>query len=412
MIVSVRIDNYSVFSSEAEFSMLADRGIRRFNGSVAKSAGFSLLKSACVFGANNAGKSCTLSAVAALKDLACGKRRILPKNIFTEDDSLSLGATFIFDNKAYSFDCTYKTHAGGGYFTYERLARIYFGKREDDVIYLREDNEKTYDIHNVKTDAIALFDCKSDILTPFTDCAAAKKLAAAAKILKGFSDEIIVLDMNGVTLEKTLSTLKKGGKECDLVREFIKNADLDLDDIFYDRESIPSPLVLETGNDSLTCGVNACDLARLTTVRRGIKIKSVYYDSSGTKRIIAAASYVCEALRLGKILVVDELDSGFHFKLTRAVVSLFNNSLNQKAQLICTLHDATLIDCAKLFRKDQIWFAYKDVDGEYLYSLNDLEESYGVSPKKIAEEYRDGAFGALPKPDLISILIDASDEEE
>lgn len=95
MIVSVRIDNYSVYSSEAEFSMLADRGLRRFNGSVAKSAGFSLLKSACIFGANNAGKSCTLRAIAALKDLACGKRRILPKNIFTEDDSLSLSLIHI-----------------------------------------------------------------------------------------------------------------------------------------------------------------------------------------------------------------------------------------------------------------------------------------------------------------------------
>lgn len=411
MIVSVRIDNYSVYSSEAEFSMLADRGLRRFNGSVAKSAGFSLLKSACIFGANNAGKSCTLRAIAALKDLACGKGRILPKNIFTEDDSLSLGATFIFDNKAYSFDCTYKTCDGGGYFTYERLARMYSGKKEDRVIYLRDENEKIYDIYNVKRSASELFDCKSDLLTPFADCAAAKKLAAAAKILKGFSDDVIVLDMNGVTLEKTLNVLKNGGTDCDLVREFIRQADLDLDDIYYDNESSCKPLDIETENNSLVCGVNACDLSRLTTVRRGVKIKSVYYDSSGTKRIIAAASYICEALRLGKTLVVDELDCGFHFKLTRAVVSLFNNTLNQKAQLICTLHDATLLDCAKLFRKDQIWFAYKDRDGEYLYSLNDLEEAYGVSPKKIAEEYRDGAFGALPKPDLISLLIDSDKEE-
>lgn len=411
MIVSVRIDNYSVYSSEAEFSMLADRGLRRFNGSVAKSAGFSLLKSACIFGANNAGKSCTLRAIAAIKDLACGKRRILPKNIFNEDDSLSLGATFIFDNKAYSFDCTYKTCDGGGYFTYERLARMYSEKKEDRVIYLRDENEKIYDIYNVKGSASELFDCKSDLLTPFTDCAAAKKLAAAAKILKGFSDDVIVLDMNGVTLEKTLNVLKNGGTDCDLVREFIRQADLDLDDIYYDNESSCKPLDIETENNSLVCGVNAYDLSRLTTVRRGVKIKSVYYDSSGTKRIIAAASYICEALRLGKTLVVDELDCGFHFKLTRAVVSLFNNTLNQKAQLICTLHDATLLDCAKLFRKDQIWFAYKDRDGEYLYSLNDLEEAYGVSPKKIAEEYRDGAFGALPKPDLISLLIDSDKEE-
>ena len=42
--------------------------------------------------------------------------------------------------------------------------------------------------------------------------------------------------------------------------------------------------------------------------------------------------------------VIDELDAGLHFKLTRAVVALFNNALNEKAQLIFTTHDVTLLD--------------------------------------------------------------------
>lgn len=49
------------------------------------------------------------------------------------------------------------------------------------------------------------------------------------------------------------------------------------------------------------------------------------FDSTGTKKIAAMASYVIEALEQGRILVVDELDSSIHFKLTRAIVAMFNN---------------------------------------------------------------------------------------
>ena len=48
--------------------------------------------------------------------------------------------------------------------------------------------------------------------------------------------------------------------------------------------------------------------------------------------VVGIASYVIEALEQGRILVVDELDSSIHFKLTRAIVAMFNNELNTSAQ--------------------------------------------------------------------------------
>ena len=60
-----------------------------------------------------------------------------------------------------------------------------------------------------------------------------------------------------------------------------------------------------------------------------------------------------EALEQGRILVVDELDSSIHFKLTRAIVAMFNNELNTGAQMIFTVHDINLMDCKRMFERNR-----------------------------------------------------------
>lgn len=63
------------------------------------------------------------------------------------------------------------------------------------------------------------------------------------------------------------------------------------------------------------------------------------------------ASYVIDALENGRILVVDELDNSLHFKLVRAIIAMFNNELNTKAQLICTVHDINLLELPEAVQK-------------------------------------------------------------
>ena len=103
---------------------------------------------------------------------------------------------------------------------------------------------------------------------------------------------------------------------------------------------------------------------------------------------------------------VDELDSSIHFKLTRAIVAMFNNELNTNAQMIFTVHDINLMDCKRMFRKEQIWFVHKDADGVYVYSLAGFTAQQGVrDTTDIMEKYRKGALGALPDPELINSLL-------
>ena len=100
------------------------------------------------------------------------------------------------------------------------------------------------------------------------------------------------------------------------------------------------------------------------------------------------------------------MDSSIHFKLTRAIVALFNNELNTNAQMIFTIHDINLMDCKRMFRKEQIWFVHKDEEGVYVYSLADFTAQEGVrDTTDVMEKYRKGALGALPDPELIKSLL-------
>lgn len=151
---------------------------------------------------------------------------------------------------------------------------------------------------------------------------------------------------------------------------------------------------------------NIMDQIRLVSTYKGVHVPSMMFDSTGTKKIAAIASYVIEALEQGRILVVDELDSSIHFKLTRAIVAMFNNELNTSAQMIFTVHDINLMDCKRMFRKEQIWFVHKDEEGVYVYSLADFTAQQGVrDTTDVMEKYRKGALGALPDPELINSLL-------
>ena len=74
--------------------------------------------------------------------------------------------------------------------------------------------------------------------------------------------------------------------------------------------------------------------------------------------------------------------------------------------MIFTVHDINLMDCKRMFRKEQIWFVDKEDDGVYVYSLADFTAQQGVrDTSDIIEKYRKGALGALPEPDLIRSLL-------
>ena len=210
---------------------------------------------------------------------------------------------------------------------------------------------------------------KNNLLCYLIDTSKFQYVHEMKQILIGFADKIDIINMNDIPMKHTIELMKNKNQLQHKVVEFIKNADLYMDNFEYvDMDKIQR----DVGEDNdkpeekvLDIPENIMDQIRLVSTYKGIHVPSMLFDSTGTKKIAAIASYVIEALEQGRILVVDELDSSIHFKLTRV----------------------------------------------YVYSLADFTAQQGVrDTTDIMEKYRKGALGALPDPELINSLLSIKGE--
>lgn len=129
-------------------------------------------------------------------------------------------------------------------------------------------------------------------------------------------------------------------------------------------------------------------------------------ESSGTQRLFDLAGPIYDALRHGRCLWVDELDTAMHHWLVRTLIRLFQDPASNPngAQLLFTTHDAAVMD-PTLLRRDQIWIVEKDAaQGSQLYSLADIDDK----PRKgqpLYKSFLSGRYGGVPRLDE-SVLLD------
>lgn len=163
-------------------------------------------------------------------------------------------------------------------------------------------------------------------------------LAEMKRIATAFASRIDIIDMNNIPLKRTIELMKSPGELQQKIVDFIKNADLYMDGFEYvdmDKVRLKSDSEIEKLEEkALDIPEQIMDQIRLVSVYKGVPVPSILFDSTGTKKIAALASYIIEGIEQGRILVVDELDSSLHFELTRAIVAMLNNKLNMDAQLI------------------------------------------------------------------------------
>ncbi len=411
MIIEIRVKNCFAFKNQVVFSMKADMRNKKFGANVHHADHFHVLKTAGLYGPNNSGKTCIVRCIHAIKGTLLNRNVKPVRHLFSEDPVCSLGVTFLYRGRKFSFDFAYDVNEEA--YVYERfseLSKDQYGNEKEEV-WLERDSAK------------AQYCCKDQDILPFMSAMAGNNLMIylvnvarfstlrqIKEILRGFASKIDIIDMNNIPLSHTIEILKNKNGLQDKVVEFIKNADLYLEDFAYiaeDKIQIERR-DLEAGptEQALQIPERIMDQIRLVSTYKGRKVPSMVFDSTGTKKITALAGYVVQGLEEGRILVVDELDNGIHFQLTRAIVSMYNNELNNGAQMIFTLHDISLMDCKRLFRKEQIWFVHKDEEQVYVYSLAEFTAQDGVrDTSDIREKYRRGVFGALPNPELIDTLL-------
>ena len=147
------------------------------------------------------------------------------------------------------------------------------------------------------------------------------------------------------------------------------------------------------------------DVTDVETIHAGVNVTGdairvpleLIDESDGTQKLYALAGPWLQVLRLGQVLVVDELDARLHPLLTRWLITQFHDPVTNPlgAQLIFTTHDASLLD-AKLFRRDQLWFTERDRAGATsLYSLWDFKKK-PRREENVRKGYLAGRYGAIP----------------
>ena len=416
MLLSLKVNNCLIYNSEVEFSLRANMHYKRFPNNVAIVGKINALKTAVLIGPNNSGKTNFVRIIATIKKIMLGKDAVLNGNLFSNNPMVEASISFLEGGAENLFEIKYD--ASKKEYVYERFAQIerddYKNVKTTDLL-IRDSLNKKYYSEDEGLAAAMKVAARNNILIYLVDTEEFSSLKKIKELMTAFASKIDVVDMNNIPIKKTIDMLKASDEVHKKIANFVLNADLYLDDYKYlSDDEIKNVLKAQNIGDAkpqenaLSAVAPLTEMLHLASVYKGVMVPSMLFDSTGTKKIAALASYVIEALENGRILVIDELDNSLHFRLTRAIIALFNNELNRNAQLIATVHDVSLLDCQTLFRKEQIWFTHKDRENAYLYSLAEFTaEKTGVrETSDLIEKYRKGMFGALPEPKLFQSLLE------
>ncbi|MFC5954377.1 ATP/GTP-binding protein [Streptomyces pratens] len=125
-------------------------------------------------------------------------------------------------------------------------------------------------------------------------------------------------------------------------------------------------------------------------------------ESAGTQALVEYAFTLERVARRGGTLVVDELGSSLHPRLSAFLVGLFQDPERNPhgAQLLFTSHDVSLLGRRAgedILKRDQIWFVTKNEFGESsLYPLSDFRPRQDENRER---RYLSGSYGAVPMID-------------
>ena len=118
------------------------------------------------------------------------------------------------------------------------------------------------------------------------------------------------------------------------------------------------------------------------------------YESRGTQSLFFAMANILSALKNNNVVIIDEIESGFHPEALNKLVSYFiDEDKNRNAQLIFSSHSLGFMNKLDMH---QIYLVEKNDKSESsVYRLNRVKE---VRPdENFLAKYMAGGYGAFPK---------------
>ena len=419
MISEITFNNYRLFKKETSISLVADSRTKKMLSNSVNLDDKRVLKTLAIYGPNNSGKSLIFHLFELFKAVLLGK------------DDIDCNRPFFGDKPVSSFSITFNNNDGNGWLRYEfsydsidkrfikeKLVSIKYysaGSPNEKNIFEKDSDSKIFNIFDEDNkELLSVIPSRHPILysLELKDGKFSSLSVWQQEFIK-LANSIELVQMYNIPIGNTIEALKGNDvKKKNFITAFVKDADVSIKDFDYRKEIHIVKDGQEIDEKALSGYEKLIDTLHLETTYDQNKVPSLYFDSSGTKKMEALAAYIYDAIKEGKTLVVDELDNGLHFRLTRAIVGAFNNLANTKGQMIFTAHDLMLIDCKMLLRKDQIYFLERKGNEASVFCLKDATVSEG-GPREgsdLIKRYNSGEFGTLPDPSFIEELLDVREK--
>ncbi|HIH31505.1 TPA: AAA family ATPase [Candidatus Woesearchaeota archaeon] len=404
MLIEFSIENFRSIKEKVTFSMIATKDIS-LDGNLIKDVlkEDTLLKSAVIYGANASGKTNVILALGFLKALVMNSHnhqkgqeiRFTPfkldKKYLTKPTKMSI--VFMKNEVKYHYEVSFDNEK----VIEESL--YYYPNNKKAVIFSRSDSkgfkftidEKEQKVISERTLPNVLYLSKST----------QENYKKTAEAFDWFKDNLQVVGTTDhpALANFTIELMKKDAELKSYVLKALLEADVGIDDVSTiskkvspeDLKNLPPEVIKLILGDK-----PEIEAYQIQTLHKGVVFDFQDEESEGTKRIFSLIGPWIDALKNGRILVVDEIDTKLHHLLNIFLIKLFHDPTQNKsnAQLIFTTHNTNLLD-QDIFRRDQIWFTEKNPEkgSSDLYSLTEY------SPRKdkdIEKGYLAGKYGALP----------------
>ncbi len=386
MLLAFEVEGYKLFDDRVQFTMHANMRFKKLKENIytkrIKNHDIHALKSAIIYGPNNSGKTTFIKALAALKS-------VIDKECIDDICSDSLNFNFFEENRTIDFYIEFlsEEHHYG-------YSLSFNSKKEITNEVLRVDEKVILDRYGKNDKEVSqILDLLGHYKNKLMVMCLPKSYKEYYEGFKSFFAKILILQYTENNVQPTLDMLNDIRYSEDFlnlitnsdisIKSMKVSKDIDAESFSYVPKDVAEYLKLES-----TYEKNG----------KSYSFPSILVDSIGTKKLIVYASYILKALKEERILLVDELDTSWHTLLTRNIFALFNSIANVKAQLIASCHDLLLLDDEHMFRRDQIWFTYKDKQGTYFYSLSDFKVDSSEKTGMVMSNYLKGKYGALPYP--------------
>lgn len=317
--------------------------------------GLNTFRSIAFVGGNSSGKSTALSLVLkTLLFLQTGRWEFIPREF--KKDSIDLNIVFYLEGFLYNYSCTFN--------------KIEIDKLSIANIYSPITNEKLIKLEYNKARGIVNLDLlntngvdESEILkSSLLDTSAIAKITGDKISVDEFSNNNIVnFDVN-IVRNTFFASLNSCDKE--LVSSIIKLLDESIEYIICDNS----------------------DLVKFKRINEKeiiiSKLELLSILSSGTFRGVELYVRSINALKYGKVFIVDEIENCFHKNLVKNLLFIFNSkNINSKgAKLIFSTHYTEILD--SINRRDNIFITHKEngyVNVKNLYSDYDVRTELSKS---------------------------------